>query len=123
VLVVLALAACDRNARTDDQPTGSIDSAAWSEARSLPAGVRAALDSGNAAFRGGDFAAARARYRRAVTLGPEESAAWFGLMMVERRLGNAAAADSALARFQELAPGATLVEPTAPRADTSRGGR
>jgi Flp pilus assembly protein TadD len=120
--VVLALAGCERSGRADDQPTGSIDSAAWSQARSLPAGVRAALDSGNAAFRSGDFAAARVQYRRAAALGPEESAAWFGLMMVERRLGHAAAADSALARFQELAPGATLVEPADPRADTSRDG-
>ena len=109
-VVLLALAGC-RGDVPPDQTTGSVDSAAWEQARTLPADVRAALDSGNAAFRADDFESARAHYRRAVVLRPEESAAWFGLSMAERQLGNLAAADSAMQRVQALAPGASLVHP------------
>lgn len=108
-----ALAACGGAPPSDDQATGSIDSAAWSAARDLPVEVRTALDSGNAAFRAGAYEAAREQYRRAVELGPDQSAAWFGLSMVERQLGNIAAADSAMQRVQELAPGASLLHPDA----------
>jgi Flp pilus assembly protein TadD len=118
-----ALAACGRAPQVDDQATGSIDSTAWSAARDLPADVRVALDSGNAAFRAGEYDAARQQYRRAVELGPDQSAAWFGLSMVERQLGNIAAADSAMQRVQELAPGASLLHPDAATGDTSTGGR
>jgi Flp pilus assembly protein TadD len=107
-----ALAGCRSDAGPpDDQPTGSIDSAAWQKARALPAGVAAALDSGNVAFRAGDFEAARAQYIRATELGPHVSAAWFGLSMSERRLGNAASADAAMQRVRQLAPGASLLHP------------
>jgi Flp pilus assembly protein TadD len=107
-----ALAGCRSDAGPpDDQTTGSIDSAAWQNARALPAGVAAALDSGNVAFRAGDFEAARAQYLRATELGPDVSAAWFGLSMSERRIGNAAAADSAMERVRQLAPGASLLHP------------
>jgi Flp pilus assembly protein TadD len=107
-----ALAGCRSDAAPpDDQATGSIDSTAWRAARALPAGVGAALDSGNVAFRAGDFEAARAQYLRATELGPNVSAAWFGLSMSERRIGNAAAADSAMERVRQLAPGASLLHP------------
>jgi hypothetical protein len=118
--MLLVIAACGGEGPRDDQPTGSIDSAAWSAARDLPAGVREALDSGNAAFRARDFAAAREQYLRAVQLGPEESAGWFGLSMVEGQLGNKAAADSAMRRVRALTPGATLIEPVDGAADTTR---
>jgi Flp pilus assembly protein TadD len=112
------LAGCRSDAGPpDDQATGSIDSTAWQKARALPAGVAAALDSGNVAFRAGDFEEARAQYLQATELGPEVSAAWFGLSMSERQLGNAAAADSAMLRVQQLAPGASLLHPGN---DTSR---
>ena len=107
-----ALAGCRSDAGVpDDQPTGSIDSTAWQKARALPAGVAAALDSGNVAFRAGEFEAARAQYLRATELGPDVSAAWFGLSMSERRIGNAAAADAAMQRVRQLAPGASLLHP------------
>ena len=107
-----ALAGCRSDAGVpDDQPTGSIDSTAWQKARALPAGVAAALDSGNIAFRAGEFEAARAQYLRATELGPDVSAAWFGLSMSERRIGNAAAADAAMQRVRQLAPGASLLHP------------
>lgn len=109
MLGVLALA-CGRGG-PDDQPTGSVDSAAWERARSLPPDVQAALDSGNAAFRRDDFAAAREHYLRATQLGPDQSATWFGLSMAERQLGNVDAAEEAMRRVQALSPGASLVHP------------
>jgi tetratricopeptide (TPR) repeat protein len=109
---LLVLAACGGNdGLRDDQATGSIDSAAWRQAQDLPAGVREALDSGNAAYRAGNYEAAREQYERAIELGPEETAGWFGLSMVEGALGNAAAADSAMQRVRDLTPNASLVEP------------
>lgn len=116
---LLVLGGCGNDGRLEDQTTGSIDSAAWEQARTLPTGVAEALDSGNAAFRNREYAGARAHYLRAVQLGPEQSAAWFGLSMVERQLGNIAAADSAMDRVRQLAPGASLVHPdTVPRSPT-----
>lgn len=106
---LVVIAGCRDDRLRDDQATGSIDSTAWRQARELPAGVSEALDSGNAAFRNRDFEAARAHYLRAVELGPGESSAWFGLSMVERQLGNIAAADSAMQRVQQLAPAASLL--------------
>lgn len=110
--LVGALAACNSDAPPpEDQATGSIDSAAWEQARNLPAGMREALDSGNAAFRADRYEDARTFYLRATELGPEESAGWFGLSMAERQLGNLEAAEAAMQRVQELTPGASLVHP------------
>lgn len=118
---LVIVSACQSEGVRDDQTTGSIDSAAWSAARALPPGVREALDSGNAAFRAEEYETAREQYLRAVQLGPEESAGWFGLSMVERQLGNVAAADSAMRRVRQLAPGASLIEPIDEDRDTSGG--
>ncbi|HEX6308052.1 MAG TPA: tetratricopeptide repeat protein [Longimicrobiales bacterium] len=117
IVAVASVAACGRGGPPEDQPTGSIDSAAWREARELPPAFAAALDSGNSAFRARDLEAARAHYRRAIELDPEQSAGWFGLSMVEGQLGNTAAADSAMERVRQLTPGASLVHPndTTPR--------
>lgn len=69
------------------------------QARSqLPEGVPALLDSGNAAYRSGDYERAESYYRRIVDRHPDLPAAWFGVYMVERAMGNQAAADSALSR-------------------------
>ncbi|MBR9988645.1 MAG: hypothetical protein KFH98_02760 [Gemmatimonadetes bacterium] len=107
---LLVVAACGNDGLPDDQATGSIDSAAWRQAQDLPPDVRAAIDSGNAAFRANDYAAAREQYLRATELAPEQSAGWFGLSMAEGQLGNAAAADSAMQRVHALNPGASLIE-------------
>jgi Flp pilus assembly protein TadD len=117
--LIAAIVACNNDAPPDQQ-TGSVDSATWSEARAMPADVRAALDSGNAAFRADRFEDARTHYLRAVELGPDQSAAWFGLSMAEQQLGNVAAADSAMQRVQQLSPGASLVHPD--EADTMPSG-
>lgn len=72
----------------------------------------AALDSGNAAYREGDYGAARRHFRAAVRIQPESEAAWFGVYMAERALGNADSARAALERAGDLPhPGGMLHPP------------
>lgn len=75
--------------------------------RDLPEAVTAPLDSGNAAYRAGDYGEARRHFRAAVDADSTAASAWFGVYMAERALGNEAAADSALRRAGSLgdAPG------------------
>jgi len=105
--------------RPDDQRTDTVEFDAVRQARAeWPLGVAAQVDSGNAAYRAGDLAAASTHFRRASELGPDVPAAWFGLYMAEHARGNIARADSALRRAQDLAPGASLLRPGA--GDTAR---
>ncbi len=102
----------------DDQRTDSVDPETGRRVRATwPAGVAAAVDSGNVAMRVNDVRAALAHYRRAVEISPENAPGWFGVYMAERELGNQAAADSALQTVMSLAPGASLVHPS--ETDTS----
>lgn len=115
-LLVLALAATAFTAcrRPEDQTTGSINPAEVRQARSsLPDGAVAQLDSGNASYRAKNYDAALAHYQKVVDIAPDAAAGWFGIYMAQRELGNAAAADSAMARARTLAPGASLIHPTA----------
>lgn len=64
----------------------------------LPAGVPAALDSGNSAYRAGNYRAALEQFERITEEHPELGSAWFGVYMAQRALGNEAAADSAMRR-------------------------
>ena len=106
----LLLTGCER---PDDQETGSLERQEILESRAeLDPEVVAALDSGNAAYRNGAYEAALAQYRRAVRHDDDAAAGWFGIYMAELALGNQVAADSAMARAQELAPGATLIHPS-----------
>lgn len=73
-----------------------------------PLGVVAAVDSGNAAYRAGDYQEARRHFRAAARAAPEVGTAWFGVYMAERALGNEAAADSALRRVGDLGDAARL---------------
>lgn len=105
--------------RPDDQSTGSVDTKAGQETRaSLSEPVIAQLDSGSTAFRADDYETALRHYREAARLAPDEASTWFGVYMAEKALGNGPAADSALARVRELAPGATLLDE--PGHDTAR---
>jgi Flp pilus assembly protein TadD len=78
----------------------------------------AQLDSGSTAFRADDFAGALGHYTKATELAPELAAAWFGVFMAQEALGNAQAAQEALAKTQALEPGTSPVHPTA--GDTAR---
>ena len=111
LLMAIALASC----RPDDQRTDSVDPAVRAE---IPAEVLAQLDSGSGAFRADDFVAAEAHYRRATEIDPEIAAGWFGRYMVAQRAGDADSAAVYLERARRIAPGASLIHPTA--ADTAR---
>lgn len=110
-LAALATVACGGQ-KGNEQKTGSITAGEVRAQRAnLPPELVAALDSGNAAFRAGDYEAALQQYRKAVELRKDVAAGWFGVYMAQRALGNIAAADSALSVAQKLAPGATLIHP------------
>lgn len=114
-LVAVGLAATVMTAcRADpgDQRTDTVTPQAIEQARAdWPEGVAAQVDSGNAAFSAQDFDEALRHYRRATELGPQVTAAWFGIYMVEHARGNTAAADSAMQRARALSPGASLIHP------------
>ncbi len=120
-ILVLALAAAAVTAcrRPEDQTTGSINPAEIRQARSsLPEEAVAQLDSGNESYRAKNYDAALAHYQKVVDVAPDAAAGWFGIYMAQLALGHANAADSAMARAKALAPGATLIHPTA--RDTTR---
>lgn len=109
-LLVLGASGC----RPEDQETGTVRTDAGQQARSeLPPDVVAHLDSGSAAFRAEDYETARRHYREAAQSAPDQASTWFGVYMAEKALGNGAAADSALAKVQALAPGASLLHASA----------
>ncbi|MBT8334983.1 MAG: tetratricopeptide repeat protein [Gemmatimonadetes bacterium] len=101
---VMAAAAC----LPDDQRTDSIEPGVTGRAE-LSAETLAQIDSGNAAFRRDDFETAIARFQEATQSAPDDPTGWFGLYMAHTATGDAAAADDALARARELAPGASLI--------------
>ena len=96
----------------DDQETGSISGDEVREARTnLPEAFVEVLDSGNAAYRRGDYQDALAYYEEAVDMEADIPAGWFGIYMAQQALGNPEAADSALVHARDLAPGASLIHP------------
>ena len=106
-LVSIVVGACDR---PDDQETGSISADdVRAAAEQFTPEVRAALDSGNAAYRNHEFESALRHYQRAADADDDATAAWFGLYMAHRALGDSVAAQQALDRARDLAPGATLM--------------
>lgn len=106
--LALGLAGCSR---PDDQETGSVSREDVAEARqNLDPAALEALDAGNEAYRAGNYEEALGHYREANADG-DVAAAWFGIYMAELALGNGPAADSAMARAQSLAPGASLIHP------------
>jgi tetratricopeptide (TPR) repeat protein len=109
--LVLTAAACGP---PEDQETGSLDPVeARQETEALPAALRARLDSGGAAFRAQDLDAALAHYTAATRIDESVAAAWFGVYMAQKAKGNTEEALAALERVQQLAPGASLVQPAA----------
>ena len=109
VAIPLLLLACSP---PDDQETGSIRGEEVRQTREeLAPELVAALDSGNAAYRRGDYQKALASYNEAVDFDDDVAAGWFGIYMAQLALGNTEAADSAMMRAQELAPGASLIHP------------
>ena len=103
VVVAVALAAC--GGEESPEPIRfsgpEVDQARNSWAPELVALV----DSGNAAYRTGHYDEARRLFTRGTTNHPHNGAVWFGLYMAEHALGNVEAADSALAKAENLTPG------------------
>lgn len=114
-LALAAMAAC----RPDDQRTDTVDAAVFEEQREqLSPEVRMHLDSGSAAFRRDDHQAALDHYTQATELNENAAAAWFGVYMAQRALGDEDAAQEAMERAQASVPGATLINPST--TDTAR---
>ena len=106
-LVLLAIAGCSP---PDDQRTDTLDPT--TAGRELSGDARVQLDSGNAAFRAGDYTQALVHFTRVTELAPDDATGWFGIYMAHDAMGNQAAADSAIARARSQAPGASLIRDT-----------
>jgi Flp pilus assembly protein TadD len=103
LLLTAAPAACEGGQPAERRPLGEAASASGTAPR-LPPAVQAQLDSGNAAYRAGDYDAAQRHYREAARRGPDQAAAWFGVAMAAQKTGSRTLADSARARLRELSP-------------------
>lgn len=80
-------------------PTGGMGGGSDASRRSsLPPEIQSALDSGNVAYRAGNYRAALEQFESLAEEHPDVRAAWFGIFMAHRALGNTAAADSAMRR-------------------------
>ena len=62
--------------------------------------ARAALDSGNAAYRVKNYRVALRHYRAAANSAPAQAAPWFGIYMIAQATGDKALADSATAEVR-----------------------
>lgn len=94
----------------DDQRTDSVDPE--TAGRELSAEAMAQLDSGNVAYRAGDYDGALTYYVRVTEMAPDDATGWFGIYMAQEALGNQAAADSAIAEARKRNPGASLIRDT-----------
>jgi tetratricopeptide (TPR) repeat protein len=112
LIAVLCLAATV-SCRPEDQRTDTINvDEALQKRADLAPEVVAHLDSGSAAFRADDYQGARDHFVAATEIDSDAAAAWFGVYMAEKALGNEAAAEEALQRAQDVQPGATLLRPS-----------
>ena len=93
----LAVSACSGSASDD----GSLENMTVAR-EDMPHEIAVLIDAGNAAFSAGDYETARGHYLGAATRDSTIAAAWYGLAMSERALGNDAVADSVLRRLGAL---------------------
>lgn len=97
---------------SEEKPTRGITPETAEKQRALMDPVVVSrLDSGNAAYRDGEYERALTHFRRAVRYDSSNAAAWFGVFMTHRAMGNTAAADSAMGRVRKLTPEASLAHP------------
>jgi Flp pilus assembly protein TadD len=66
---------------------------------------QALIDSGNAAYRAGEYTVAAKRFASAVVVSPDDPAAFYGLGMALAKLGRDDEARAAYARSRELSRG------------------
>ena len=98
VLVLTALAGCT-SPKLPKPPAPATPASNHARAQAL-------IESGSAAFRSGDFAAAAKRFASAVEVSPEDPAAYYGLGMALAKLGRDDDARVAYAKARELSRGA-----------------
>lgn len=110
-LVLLAVSAGACGPQGDDQETRTLDPAGEQTRAQLDPEVVEALDSGTVSFREHRFEDALGHYETATELAPDQPAGWFGISMTQEALGDMEAAESAMARVRDLAPGATILHP------------
>lgn len=67
--------------------------------------AQALIDSGNAAYRAGEYTVAAKRFASAVVVSPDDAAAFYGLGMALAKLGRDDEARAAYARSRELSRG------------------
>jgi len=114
-LTVVFTMACADVSQDAPPDGGEADTAGAVAALPEPvAGLRAVLDSAREAFEARDATSALAFYRVATQRDSALAAAWFGVFMSQRALGDTAAADSAFRRARRLAD-APLTGSTGPR--------
>ena len=97
VATLVAAQACSRTKSPDKQPLAQAASGETSVRDAMSPETRAALDSGNAAYRAGQYEKALDSYRTAAKGAPDNAAPYFGIYMAAGKLGNKALADSATA--------------------------
>jgi Flp pilus assembly protein TadD len=100
VLATLTAAGCGGSPEGDRMTLGE----GGHPSTGLPAAVQMPIDSGNAAYRGGDYAAALAHYRTAAERAPDDPTPWIGVAMAAGALHDEPLRDSANARIRVLAP-------------------
>lgn len=87
----------------DTERTGDMTRQRIGQAQSsLPPGVSAKLDSGNTAYRAGDYERALEHYRAATDMEEEAAAPWFGVYMAYSAMGQEDSARAALERAGSL---------------------
>ena len=117
LVVAVWAAACSL---PDDQRTDSIEPGVSGRA-DLSAETLAQIDSGNAAYRRAEYQAAADLFTQVTESAPDDPTGWFGLYMAHTALGNADAAEAALATARELAPRASLIRLPEPGGDSGGG--
>ena len=108
LLTLAMLGGCNR---ADDEPRLPLghppvatDGAGGTAVPPITGEAKAALDSGNAAYKAKDYTAALAHYRKAAALVPTEEAPLFGMLMVASATKNDGLADSVKALMRAMNP-------------------
>ena len=96
----MALGGCASEESPGDAPPDASESAATP----IPAAVQAMVDSGNLAYRGGDFEAALSHFRGAMEGAPDHPVPLFGVYLASTALGDSALADSVATVLRDEAP-------------------
>ncbi len=114
---VLAAGACKPSQQPPKTPLGAMAAGADSTANphtTMSPDARAALDSGNAQYRAGNYDAALKSYRQSSALAPLNAAPFFGIYMAAEKLGNKNLADSASAEIRRRqGPGTQMLTDSA----------